>query len=655
MRTLSAKGAEWLLHCLNVRVWADEVILRTGFRDFMIPEPCGGMRTAVTVLLCILGTGALFGFRWYHIILFLLLGFVQALVLNILRISFMVLRASRMPPAWTQTFLQNSSGVFLFLTVLLVLVEIMCWKVSWDKRRRLARALDSGIADPPDKASILPGFGQIVNKWVLSGLGLLLLAGMCAAAIYKSRPAHRAAMIRDVAENLLQTNVEAAERAVYAGLAIRPDDRELCSKKAYVLMLYGNFKEALTEFEALPGSPTTLEVVRKSWTLLKLGRTDEAVSLVEALPDTAKRTPAIAIIRAELAVLQDEPERVGRNVVIASRSHELTDRVRALFPYLALHGQWRVIAGSDRESPYRKPIHALIAAQANLRGNNIAEAAAALKQGMAAWPDDQRFLDSLSELVEKRPGSEWEDVFAKEFKEKVSNLTGDRLASHIGRCFQLNRPDLAWLAYLRLRKMDPHDPALYISPSLFGDVWFTFRSHQIRVRAESRFAQIDLRPFCLQTGNVKPFESFWEYVPLAEEMANAELEESRGRYLELCLAELARREREGKLSRRLEITYAVALAAAGRYSEAHARLDKIETERPADKANILFRQAIVRNRQEKWQRPYEALMKYYPEINLSDIAVDFVLVNRLIRSNPGKPAVNVANRTHEVFSRVSRD
>ena len=87
MQKLSVKGSEWFLHCLNVRVWADDYILYNGFQTFGVPDSCSGMRTAVTVLLCTYGVALLFRMRWYETIMFLVLGVVQVLFINIGRIG----------------------------------------------------------------------------------------------------------------------------------------------------------------------------------------------------------------------------------------------------------------------------------------------------------------------------------------------------------------------------------------------------------------------------------------------------------------------------------------------------------------------------------------------------------------------------------------
>ena len=42
MQQISVSGAEWLLHMLNVRVWADGLVLKTGQHIYEIPAWCSG-------------------------------------------------------------------------------------------------------------------------------------------------------------------------------------------------------------------------------------------------------------------------------------------------------------------------------------------------------------------------------------------------------------------------------------------------------------------------------------------------------------------------------------------------------------------------------------------------------------------------------------
>ncbi|MBN2302327.1 MAG: exosortase/archaeosortase family protein, partial [Lentisphaerae bacterium] len=235
MQTLSVKGAEWLLHCMNVRVWSDAFTLYTGVRVFGVPEACSGMRTAVTVLLCTLGVCALFRFRWYETVLFAFVGLIHVLILNIVRIAFMVIWSLRMPVAWGESFLHDTVGIFLLASILIVQLEASWWKIYWDRRRKKIQDIEEGRSEPNDEATILPRIWRLAFLWGWVVIIALFVAAGLAGAVYKRRPSHRAAMIAGVVDNLAKNDQAAAERAVKEALRLTPNDQSL--KSAYFRIL----------------------------------------------------------------------------------------------------------------------------------------------------------------------------------------------------------------------------------------------------------------------------------------------------------------------------------------------------------------------------------------------------------------------------------
>ncbi|MDD4869302.1 MAG: exosortase/archaeosortase family protein, partial [Kiritimatiellae bacterium] len=650
MQMLTVQAAEWVLHCFNVRVWADGIMLNTGFQTFLVPQSCSGMATAVTVLLIALGVGIFIRLKWFETAILLVVGTVQVFVLNILCICFMIVWPGRMPHEWAGTFLHDTRGFLLLAAIFLVLIEAVFLKI-WKVNRTIQnKGIETGEVERPDKATVLPEFWRILNRWVWVGLTVLVLATVVTFAVYKRRPYHRAMMISDVVDSLMEHNLAKAARAVNEALKLKPGDRALVSKRIYVMVLRGRFREALTELDTLSGSLSTMETVMKSCSLMSLNRSDEAIALIESLPEAEKHVPGVAMIRAECAAGKDKPAVVASNVLIASTSPLLINRVRGLFPYLGAHKQWRTIMDSDRENmPYRECTHVLVAVYASLELNDIFRASKALKAGLTTWPNEPRFIDSLFMLAARRPGSEWENLFAENIETNVKNLDADQLASYMEYCFKLSRPDLAWLLYLKLRKTDPRDPALYFVPAQFGDDWFSFRCHELGIEAGSKRLRIDLKPFCLYTKNIEPFKSFWKKVPLNEELSADSAEKKRTEYLNLCITEMEKRQKNGKINRRIQMAYPTALFMAGRYKEAEAVLDELEQKYPDAGRELLFQRAVFYNQQERWQDSYEALMRYQELLSGSgdNLNADIMLINAMINMNMGICAMEVAERARE--------
>ena len=651
LQVVSVRAAEWMLHCFNYRVWADGITLNTGFQTFLVPESCSGMVTVVTVLLTALGIGILLRMKWFETAILMFAGAMQAVVLNIIRIFFMVVWSLRMSSEWAGTFLHDTLGFLLFLSVLLVQVEAVYWKMRTTRRLRQKRGIETGEVEEPERATILPRFWRLLNRWAWVGAFSFVLTAGVMFAIYKKRPAHRAVMISEVVDGLMERDLEKAERAIQQVLQLNPGRREFLSKRVQVMVLRGKYTDALTEIEKFRGKLSTTENVMKSFALMSLKRDDEAIVLIESLSEAEKKIPGVAMIRAEYAAGKNLPGVVASNVVIASISPLLIHRVRGLFPYLGAHQQWRAIADSDNTNvPYKDCSHALIVVYAGLELGDVFRASRALKAGLTVWPNDPRFIGSLYMLAAKRPGSEWEGLFADNIRVNISNLDTDRLASYMEYCFKLKRPDLAWLLYVRLREMDPHDPALYLVPAQFGKNWFIFRRHQIGIAAGDKTLSLDLKSFSRKTRTLRPFKSFWDNVPLVDEMSADSVESKRLKYLNQCLAELERRKAAGRINRRMHMTYPGALFMAGRFKEAEAVLDELEQKYPDAARDLLFQRAVFYDQQGQWQKSYEVLMKYRRLSTSSDnLNANIMLINAMLNLNMGVCAMDVAEREREAF------
>ena len=653
MQRLSVMGSEWALHCLNIRVWADGLILRTGFQTFAVPEACSGMRTAVTVFLSALGVGILLRFSWWRVLVLMVLGVAQVLALNILRVTTVVYFAPKMSPEWSQNFLHDSAGVFLLAGILLIQLEASYWRMRTVRRQRIKDGRKRGVLEQGDKATRLPRVWYVILKWGRLVLLVLAAAGLVAAAVFKSRPAHREAMRSGVIDGLVETRPEGAQKAIDRALKLEPKDRVLRGKRIRVLIMRGKFAEALDEFENLTPPLSVRETVMKSWSLMASGRAEEAVELLDSLPDSSRSMPPVAMIRAEFAALQGDPATVSRNIVLAGHSNVDTARVRSLFPYLAAHEQWSAISEADDDKPYEQPHQALISAHSHLKVNDLLRAGRVLEEAIGKWPDDPRFLGSLFTLVARRPGGEWERLFAESFRRNLLRLEAEQISRYMGYCFRIHRPDLAWMAFTRLAQIDPKDPSVLLAPAQFGANWFRFRRHELQVGGEDRASTINLVPFLLRAQRVWPVSALWDRIPLARELCREELTAVRDRFLKRCLDELAAREREGRLSRQNETVYPAALAAAGRFDEAHSRLDGLLQKYPDLEAEVLIQHAELYDRENRWEDSYEKLIAYYAVADLVELQADLMMVNALMNLNLGVYALDMADRARTTFPGAS--
>jgi len=654
MQRLSVMGAERVLQVANVRVWADmnTLTLRTGYQNFMVPESCSGMRTAVTVFLCTIGVGTLLRLRWYETVFFVWLGLAQVLVLNIVRISYMVWWAPRMPTEWAENFLHDSLGIFLMAAILLVQLEAAWWHYWSRLRARIREGIRRNEIEPETKASIVPHPLRRLIFWSGILVAVLVPVLTVAGVIFKNRAYHRKEMIRDVAEGLIDSDAPAALRAIDQALKLEPGDAALLSMKARASMVAGLFKEGLDVLEAKTksGKQLTLEdQIIRCWALMRLERIKEAREIIDSLPAGTDELPGVAMLKAELGARDNNPDAVAHYVETASEALPLLGRIRRLFPYLARHEQWEAISKADRDQPYEEAYQALIALYANQQIRNPAGVAQIMNQAMKSWPDDVRFLPDLFRLVAARQGGGWDALFEHNLLANLEGMSAEHLAQALDFCWRILRPGLAWTVYLQLQRVDPHEPALMMSAVQYGNRWFRFNRHRLGVRAESAAGSLDLRPLMNMLKDVTYVRTLKSEIPLADELAGGFDSKLRTRYLELCLAELARRDKAGTLTLRLERLYSQALVMSGKFDEAHARLDMTLSRHPGLEGYIRLQHALIYDRQGKWQKSYEELRSYFADGAAYSLKARLIMIQSCMNLNLSVIAMDVLQRAREEF------
>gem|GEM_PF-1200874 len=518
MQRMSVIGSEMLLHGANVRVWADGMMLRTAGMTFGVPESCSGMRTAVTVLLCTLGTSVLFRFRWYETLSAVICGLAQVLLFNVLRISSMVWFAPKMPSGWADTFLHDTTGIFLLAVIFLIQVELAWWHAFRVRRRRAANRESRGRDANP-----------FTHWWigrVAPVLVILALAVVVALVSYKLRPFHRAMMIQDVAAGLMESDSSTAERACAAAQALVPEDIDILTLLAQIRMNRKKYTEGKATLDLIPVDKRRVyHTVLMAWGEMGLGRISKAIELVASVPDSVDTRPAVAMIRAEFAAMQDDTVGVVANMPVACVIPRIALRMRGLFPYLAARGKWATIAECHIDKPYDDPVQSLIAVHAFLKMGRVARMARILSDAYKKYPEDLRFLEYEAMMAVARPGEQWEDVFSREFTDKVDKLPVEALPAFIDYGFGLSRPDIAWRAFGRLKELDPIHPALSLSVARFGDRWFAFRKRRFGMPSSGMSDEIDLRRFYQLSHK-------WPVAPLVAELADGLTEELRAGFTE---------------------------------------------------------------------------------------------------------------------------
>lgn len=651
MQELSVLGAERLLHIFNVRVWADDMALRTVFNIYDVPEWCSGMRAATTTFILAIGLAILFRVRWFAGIVIVAAALFQTLALNIVRIALMVILTPGIEKVSSTQFLHDTTGIILIATMLLTYLELVAWR-HYESHRALHKAELN--TEWIEKLSPYPPFWRIIaghRVLILSTiLGILLVAG----ALFKIRPFHRAEMIKDVATGLRDAGqFEAACRAAFAVQAITPKDDDWNLETVRMLIIVGRFEKALAEARKIPGKSIEMlnqKRVLEAYSLMGLNRMNEAAATVDKLDAVTRRqNPQVAMILAELARIANDPQKTAEHVLVAADWRPNLTRLRALVPYLRHHRKWQAISRVDYGVPHTDVIETLSTAEARMNLNETPRLAELTTQAMKTWPDDPRILEPLFFLAMKRTESNWEDLFATHLLRCAANMENpDTLYGLFDKCFRIARPDLAWAVYRRIEQIDASHPSLRMCATKYGPSWFTFRKRRLGLVAQTAAETVDLRPH-FRALILANDTAVLDTIPLSYEILS-EIDDHRieSLYLSRALAEFRRRKEKNALSIPMQYEYASALEMAFAVEESTALLRNIAAASP--QLGEMSRQALseVQERNGDWQMVYETL-RGYPSVDNPNLRTMLRLCQAQLRLGFGLSAIHTAREAVRLY------
>lgn len=636
MQIVSVYGSEWLLHILNHEAWADGIILWTGSQTFEVPEACSGMTTGVTVLLCSLGTAILLRFRWFEVIVLVGMGLIQVVALNIIRIAHMVVAAEGMPREWAESFLHDTLGAYLLVSIMLVQVEAGYWRTRRVLQIRKEKGIADGEVEREEKATILPLFWRLLVRWgLVIALLLALLAGS-ALAVYKRRPHHRAQMIARVVPSLLMNSPERGRAAARAVLAWKPDSHGVRSDLAKALVREGRYDDAIDELDMIPEIQRGPEhQMLRAWALFRGGDVPAAHEILEGLPRENAESPGADLLRTEIAVSRDEADLAAQHARGAARLRALLPRIRAMYPYFAGHEQWSAISETDRAIPYPSIEIADIAVRAHLRVLDPDRAAASLEVALEQWPDEPKFVDSVVALARLRPKSPWRTKFAALLGRNIEVSPPDRLAGHLLDSFDLTLPDLAWRVYRRLTAFAPDAPILDFAVAKYGDEWMTLLADDVGIQETGDPGGVDLFPIVRTTLGLPVFRGLWSAIPGADGLSQPDRISFKAAALARCLKALTAARARGELSSREFLLLADAQSLAGRIPQAHGTLREIASTFPELRGEAVVREAELYFDEQDWQSAYEILREYEQELTRSPMILSVLKANALLRMGFG--------------------
>lgn len=652
MQEWSVWGAEWGLHMLNFAAWGDGTVLHTGSDTFDVPASCSGMTTSVTVLLCTLGTVVLLRFRWWEALLFIALGLVQVLVLNIIRIVHMVWAATGMERAWAENFLHDTLTIYLVVALFVVQFEIGLWQMRRRRKAERAQGVEDGTLERSDKGTVLPGFWRVVVKWGGAALLVALIVGGIAFGVYKRRPYHHARMVARVVPAMMAKDMEKAEQAARLVLRLDPTDHAVKEQLVRILIARDRAADALELLAQLERDDWTPErQVLKAWAIYQSGDAARTLAYLDSLAPRVARSPGVAMIKAEIASGRDEPAAVATAVERAALASSLHPRIRRLFPYLAQNEQWLSVSSVDSARRYETFNQALAAAQSHLFANALTKAEQAADFALRTWPDEYRMLDIVAQLAEQAPAQRWQRAFADGLRRHLDKLNRDGLTAYLNKCFALRRADLAWLVYARLVREYPDDPAIYLAPVEHAAHWLRLDSAQLRgAEGLDDRATVDLDPMVRLGRGLPVLGPLWARVPRAD-LALAPGGEQRRALIAACREALDRVD-SADASFRMRMMRSVLYMLEGDYAAGHRALDAVLEAFPDRGREVALQHVEMYRREGDWFRLYEAIQSYYalPHAPPS-LAANLHLVETLVQLDSGAFALEAAQQTARLFPR----
>ena len=614
MQRWSVLGTEWLLHAFNVRVWADGLVLRTELTVCEVPAWCSGMRTAATVFLLALGLGILKRLKWYGILVFCIAAVAQALVLNVIRISLIVVLTPKLQGISGFDALHGTMHIVVILAAVLVYVELAVLDVF--KRRRA----DQDHHDPQYGHDRLitkhPPFWQTFRQHRVTLLLVILGITLLAFIGYKHRTTHRMNMIADLTLRLIDAErYDEAQAALTEVEAFWPDDVEWKLTRVRLLLAQQRYEEVLEALDNVPASTparATQKKVLYAYSLMGLNRLPEAADIVQDLPiETRQSDPRAAMILAEMAFYSDDPDEVAGHVVTAAKWLPNTERIRMLYPYLRTYRKWDAISDSDLKIPYKEPASALSAVEAYMNLNEGTVVAGMAIQAMASWPEDPRVLEPLFFLAIKFTHPKWETFFAEHLVRCANRMQDpDDIYDLFDKCVQLARSDLTWHLYNRIESLDPEHPALPLAMAVHGKNWLRFRRRFLGFAAARPQATLSIKPYVLIGACIPMYQDWLDAIPLQAPLTRERVTPLRKEQLQEALRRFSLRAAHGKLSQRMHNQYVNGLEMAGDAEGVRREIEAIATAFPETRQHTVIRLSEMYERRGEWQDVYETLFDY---------------------------------------------
>lgn len=439
---LSVEGSRMLLTVFDIPAWVDSLVIHGVQGSYEVPRACSGMRTATTVLACVLGAAVLLRFSFWTTTFFLFLGILQTLFLNIVRISIMV--AKTVPGEASAEHLHDTTGVILLLAILLIQGEMALYSFDWRRRVFVPHGARGALRIGMITAGVLTLLGL--------AFGMLAMTG-------KGNARHKADLYMRVAMAGAHAGTSVAESAARDAVALAPDNVEYKLNMAEMLLNVGKGDEALDVVRGIPGGGIEVQAMMLQ-ALVASGRIEEARGIMESLDPKTANHRMIALVRAELALREGDIHETVTQLLRLEQDRTVAARVRRFFPALASHEQWRTIYRLVTPDPYKDPARLLVSVTACLMADDIDMVEAIMLNSPGVWKGDSRFAEHILTLARLRQDGAWKEEYESMVLDDLGRLHPDEIPVLVENLRLLEKNEGARKAFGVLRERDPDHPGI---------------------------------------------------------------------------------------------------------------------------------------------------------------------------------------------------
>ncbi len=576
----------WFMHLFGMHVWADGDVLRTDLYAYVIPEGYHGAGVMLVALGMAAGVAI---WRRHH---FLEAGFLAAssvagaLFWNVVRITLLIRFGPAPASAAISGLLRDTTIIVMILTIINVGLNLLLVESARYIRQQRIDPLPGAASGA---LSEFPPFWHRVLRRYRHTYILIPTLAIFAAVSFAARPARRTAILSElVADMTAQHSYVHALRLGHHVASRRPDDTAWQLRLIRILLLATKPDQALEALDDLSDTalPEHIREIHLLRTHAHILRQDwpQARSLWKTLQQQASADPIWKMIFLEIALALGDQQAVLHWAPQAVQTLTQAPRIQPALPLLQNSGRGDILLRATQWMSWNTMEFPLFHSQimALLQTGRVSDAAERTQFALQRWPAHHDMLIPTL-LLTRVNQTEWEPRLARLLK-NITEATDspEKLLAIVHVSFALNRPDLAWPAYRRMRQQYPQSPHAKLALATHAENWFLFHNHYLRLPAATPGTITDVLPLAVLGQHVPFFQSIANHIPHADELPRIleDKQQWQDALRETALQALENALHARRQSPQLQLDYARLLETEGHLEQAHQECKTLALQHP---------------------------------------------------------------------------